>query len=196
MTRAGNVVEAGCASRLFIQLDAWHKRLYNLMRSKVSMNENLTAYLNDHLAGSVAAIELIDDLISALDDETLKTFLADLKREIQADQKVLEQLIGRADENESVTRKAAAWVSEKAARAKFQIAGEKIGELGLVQALEILALGVRGKELLWRALQNSGHVPTPDVDLSKLEQRAVEQQERVEAKRIAAARAAFAPRTL
>ena len=155
------------------------------------MNNNLAAYLNDHLAGSVAAIELIDDLVNASDDASLKQFLADLKREIESDQIVLEQLIAGAGESEGVVRKAAAWVSEKAARAKFKIAGEDFGGLGLVQALEMLALGIRGKELLWRSLATSNWLPLRDLDLAKLEQRAVEQQHRVEEKRLAAAKSAF-----
>lgn len=155
------------------------------------MNENLTAYLNDHLAGSVAAIELMDDLIGALDEQSLKQFLGDLKRDIEADQKILEQLIESAGESEGAMRKAAAWLSEKAARAKFKIAGEKVGGLGLVQALEMLALGVRGKELLWRALQNSSTLLPGSIDLGELIRRAIEQQQRVEQRRLEAARAAF-----
>src|SRR2546423_14416479 len=135
------------------------------------MNDNLAAYLNDHLAGSVAALALIDDLISASDDEQLKQFFASLKRDIESDQKILERLIERIGEDEGVVRKSAAWLSEKAARAKFKIAGEDFGGLGFVQALEMLALGIRGKELLWRALQQSGHASAPDVDLARLEQR-------------------------
>jgi len=155
------------------------------------MNDNLAAYLNDHLAGSIAAIELIDDLVNASDDASLKQFLADLKRDIESDQKVLEQLIAGAGESEGMVRKAAAWLSEKAARAKFKAAGEDFGGLGLVQAFEMLALGIRGKELLWRALANLSWPPALDVDLAKLEQRAVDQQKRVEEKRLEAVRAAF-----
>lgn len=155
------------------------------------MNDNLAAYLNDHLAGSVAAIELIDDLVNASDDALLKQFLVDLKRDIESDQKVLEQLIAGAGESEGVIRKAAAWLSEKAARAKFKIAGEDFGGLGLVQALEMLALGIRGKELLWRSLSVSGWSPLRDVDFGKLQQRALEQQQRVEQRRLEAARAAL-----
>ena len=171
------------------------------MRLRSDVNNNLTTYLNDHLAGSVAAIELIDDLIGASKDQSLKTFLADLKRDIEDDQKVLQQLIAGADEKQSATRKAAAWFSEKLARAKLKIAGEDFGGLGLVQALEMLALGIRGKELLWRALRESGFAAPSDVgppeprrrriDLAKLEQRALQQQQRVEEKRLEAARAAF-----
>jgi hypothetical protein len=155
------------------------------------MNNNLAAYLNDHLAGSVAAIELIDDLVNGSDDASLTQFLADLKRDIDSDQKVLEKLIDRIGEDESVVRKTAAWVSEKAARLKFKIAGEDFAGLGLVQALEMLALGIRGKELLWRALANSNWPELKDLDLPKLEAGAIEQQKRVEEKRLQAARAAF-----
>src|ERR1700724_1726514 len=123
------------------------------------MSNNLTAYLHDHVAGSVEAIELIDDLVNASDDASLKQFLADLKREIESDQRVLEQLIAGVGESEGVVRKAAAWLSEKAARAKFKVAGEDFGGLGLVQALEMLALGIRGKELLWRSLATSNWPP-------------------------------------
>src|ERR1700736_1538741 len=154
-------------------------------------HDNISTYLNDHLAGSVAAIELIDDLVNASDDASLKQFLADLKREIESDQIVLEQLIAGAGESEGVVRKAAAWVSEKAARAKFKIAGEDFGGLGLVQALGMLALGIRGKELLWRALANSNWPELKDLDLPKLEAGAIEQQHRVEEKRLAAAKSAF-----
>ena len=154
-------------------------------------HDNITTYLNDHLAGSVAAIELIDDLVNASDAASLKQFLGDLKRDIESDQKVLEQLIAGAGESEGVVRKAAAWISEKAVRAKFKVAGEDFGGLGLVQALEMLALGIRGKELLWRSLSVSNGPPTRDVDLGKLEQRAIEQQRRVDERRLEAARAAF-----
>lgn len=160
------------------------------------MNDNLTAYLNDHLAGSVAAIELMDDLIKASEEDLLKQFFADLKREIESDQKILEQLIKRADEDEKTSRKVAAWLSEKVARMKFKVAGDSFGGLGLVQALEMLGLGIRGKELLWRALSNSNSPILRDLDLAQLEQRAIEQQERVEEKRIEAAKAAFGSRIL
>lgn len=155
------------------------------------MNDNLTTYLNDHLAGSVAALELIDDLINVSEDASLKLFLANLKCDIEADQKILEGLLEAASEDQSAMRKAAAWVTEKFARAKFKVAGEDLGGLGLVQGFEMLALGIRGKELLWRALASSNSSSLRDIDVAELEQRAEEQQKRVEEKRLEAARAAF-----
>jgi hypothetical protein len=63
----------------------------------------------------------------------------------------------------------------------------------LLEALEGLALGITGKQLLWRALQSASDT-TPQLrglDYARLEQRAREQRDRVEEKRLAAAREAF-----
>ena len=155
-------------------------------------NESLVVYLNDHIAGSVAALELLEHLRDAYEGQPLERFFADLHREIKADQDVLRNLLGRFEEKESALRKTAAWVTEKFAHWKVKFAGEQVGGLGLVQALEMLVLGIRGKQLLWRALAQADKTVTRDVDLAQLEDRAIVQQKRVEEKRLAAAREAFA----
>ena len=53
-------------------------------------HERLQIYLNDHLAGSVAAIELIDNLISGHPQDRFGKFFRDLRNEIYADQEKLE----------------------------------------------------------------------------------------------------------
>jgi hypothetical protein len=106
---------------------------------------------------------------------------------------VLKKLIQRFNSKESAVRKAGAWIVEKFARVKLKTAGEKLSEMGLVQALEVLVLGITGKQLLWRAL-SAALADSPllkGIDLAKLEERAIDQIERVEAKRLEAARAAF-----
>ena len=63
----------------------------------------------------------------------------------------------------------------------------------MLEALEGLALGITGTQLLWRALQSASDT-TPQLrglDYTHLEQRAREQRDRVEEKRLAAAREAF-----
>jgi hypothetical protein len=150
----------------------------------------LPSYLNDHLAGAVAALELLDHLIRTK-GQPLENFLVDLKRDIEADVDVLRGLLDSTRAKESIFRKTAGWIAEKFARAKFKAAGEEVGGLGLVQALETIELGIRGKQLLWRALSVSNWPPVRDVDLVQLEKRAVEQQERVEKKRMEVAREAF-----
>lgn len=154
-------------------------------------NTDIYTYLNDHLAGSVAALELIEHLIKRHPEPAFAQFFSDLERDIKADQGVLRQLLRDMHQRESALRKVAAWIAEKLLRTKFAIAGEEFGELGLVQAFETLALGIRGKQLLWRGLRTCDWPSLKYVDLVRLEDRAIEQQERVEERRLAAFRQAF-----
>jgi hypothetical protein len=48
--------------------------------------DNLSTYLKDHLAGSVAALNMIDHLIDAYEGKPLAQFFRDLRGEIAADQ--------------------------------------------------------------------------------------------------------------
>ena len=154
--------------------------------------KELATYLNDHVAGAVAAVELLEHLIESHRGTPLEKFFENLRADVVADLEVLRKLLQRFSK-ESVIRKAGAWIAEKMARAKIKVAGDKTGELGLVQALEILVLGITGKQLLWRALSASlGDSPLlRGVDLGKLEERAIDQLERVETRRLEAARQVF-----
>jgi hypothetical protein len=155
--------------------------------------KELASYLNDHLAGSVAALELLDHLIKTHESKPLAKLFKDLRDDISADQDVLRKLLRKFKANESPVRKAGGWLAEKFGRAKIQAAGDKFGDLGLVQALEVLVLGITGKQLLWRALSAAlGTSPLlRGVDLGRLEERAIEQIERIEVKRLEAARETF-----
>jgi hypothetical protein len=153
--------------------------------------KQVAAYLNDHLAGSVAALESIEHLIKRHSGQPLESFLVDLYQNIKADQEVLRKFLGNAEQKEGFFRKMAAWIAEKFLRSKFKASGEEVGGLGLVQALETLVLGIHGKQLLWRALATADWPGVNDVDLVRLEQRAIDQEKRVEEKRLAAVREAF-----
>lgn len=153
----------------------------------------LGTYLNDHLAGSVAALELIEHLSKKFPDTTLETLFAELHAEISADQDVLRDLLRTFGEGESLVRKAGAWIAEKIGRAKFGLGEMEVRNPGLLEALEALVLGITGKELLWRALAAASEdMPQlKGLDYAQLEQRAQEQRKRVEEKRLAAALEAF-----
>ena len=137
----------------------------------------LASYLNDHLAGSVAAIELLDHLIDEHKGHRLKKFLVDLRDDVHADQEVLQNLMGKLDLEESSMRKVGAWMAEKIGQAKISLSDSSASGLGLLQALEGLALGITGKKLLWRALRmvEAELPPLQGIDLSRLEQRAADQ---------------------
>jgi len=153
------------------------------------MSENLDTYLNDHVAGSVLALELLDHLID-LPEAPDRGLLTQLRIEIQEDQDVLRQLIRSVGAKESPVRKAAAWLTEKLGRAKLRMDESGSGELRVLEGLETLALGIQGKLALWRSLATLGDAVAPlkTLDLTRLQARALEQFERVEQLRLHAAR--------
>ena len=156
------------------------------------MND-LNDYLNDHLAGSIGALELLDRTIETYEGKPLERFFRDLREDIHSDQEQLKELIAKLDIAESSVRKAGAWFIEKLSRPKIDLGeGGKV-DIGLFLVLEALVLGITGKRSLWRALHAASRtVPgLARLDYSGLEKRAIEQCERVEARRLEVARAVF-----
>jgi hypothetical protein len=90
-------------------------------------------------------------------------------------------------------RKAAAWLTEKLGRAKFQFDDPGDGEFRTLEALETLGLGVQGKLALWRALEAVAEIRADlgPLDFPGLHKRALDQFARVDGLRIQAARRAF-----
>jgi hypothetical protein len=155
--------------------------------------KELANYLNDHLAGSIGALELLDRLIDTYREKPLEHFFRNLRDDIRQDQEQLKELMQKLGAEESAVRKAGAWLVEKLSRAKIELSESAEEGTGLLLALEALVLGITGKRSLWRALQAASRtVPQlARLDYAGLEKRAIEQCERVEAKRLEAARTAF-----
>jgi hypothetical protein len=155
--------------------------------------EDLSDYLNDHLAGSVAALELLDRMIEACEGKSLERFLRQLRDDIHQDQEKLKELIEKLGVSESTVRKAGAWIAEKLTRPKIDLGDGSKEEIGVFLGLEALLLGITGKRSLWRALQCASRtVPAlARLDYSGLEKRAIEQCEQVEARRLEIARFVF-----
>lgn len=147
----------------------------------------LTTYLNDHLAGSTAALELLKHLEEG--HPALADFLHELRHDIVVDRKELEALITRLGADRSAVRQAAAWIAEKFTRLKMKVDDPSGTNLKLLESLEAVAIGIHGKGALWRALKLIPAANGPDYD--KLIERADEQRERIEVVRLDAVRAAF-----
>ena len=158
--------------------------------------DDLSDYLNDHLAGSVAALELLDRMIEACEGKSLERFLRQLREDIHQDQEKLQELIEKLGASESTVRKTGAWIAEKLTRPKIDLGEGSKEEIGVFLALEALLLGITGKRSLWRALQAASRtVPAlARLDYSGLEKRAIEQCEQVEARRLEIARSVFKSR--
>lgn len=153
--------------------------------------KELASYLNDHLAGSVSALELIAHWAHDQKGKSLGDFFAETEKEIKADQDVLRDVMRSLGVEESKVRKAGAWAAEKLGRARLIIAGDEPGSLGLVLTLEGIIMGVTGKKLMWRALAAANLPQLNGYHFEQLQRRAQQQIERIEAERIRAVPEAF-----
>jgi hypothetical protein len=151
----------------------------------------LSIYLRDHLAGSVVARRRCAAACERAGGTDLGAFLAELLREIEADQAQLRLVLRRIHAPEPSFRKVAAAVGERLGRLKPN--GRLVGPspLGVLVDLELLSLGVEGKRRLWQALDALEDPRLQDVDFAVLVERAERQIERIEAQRLAAARTAL-----
>ena len=159
----------------------------------MASNELLGIYLNDHLAGSAAGVELAEKLAAGNEGTPFGTALAAVAQEIKEDKETLEGMIERLGIGKSPVKQAAGWVFEKVTRLRFnrQLTGSD--ELTRVLETETLSLGIEGKLLLWRALQGSAGLGAElgPVDFDLLIARARQQREALEPHRLAAAAKAF-----
>lgn len=153
-------------------------------------NTSLAVYLQDHLAGSAAAVEILRGLRDEHEGQPLGRFASDILSEVERDRAVLETIIERVGGGTSPLKETTAWLSAKLSR--FKLGRELSDELGVLEALEVVALGILGKRALWDALSAIGaDARLRGLDLSHLIERAVSQHDRVEKERLRAARAAL-----
>jgi hypothetical protein len=158
--------------------------------------QHTATYLNDHLAGSVVALELLTQLEREHAGPAAK-FAAELRADIEPDRDELARLMERLSIPTSGTRKAVAWFGEKVAQLKMRLDDKADGALRLLEMLEALAVGIEGKRMLWTALQAASL--TAEIlrgpDYSTLIRRAAQQRERVERFRLEAAIGVLEPRS-
>jgi hypothetical protein len=160
-------------------------------------NESLATYLNDHLAGSVVALELLDHLEKDGAGTAQASTLAGVHAEIVADRQELEAFMAQRGIAVSTPRKATGWLVEKLSEIKLHLDDAGNGTLRRLEALETISLGIAGKEALWQALAAAAE-DAPELgalDYTLLEQRAKTQRAVVESLRLRAAQEAFGSRS-
>jgi hypothetical protein len=153
----------------------------------------LATYVSDHLAGASAGVALARRVARNGDGGRSGQTLAQIAHDVQEDFETLKRLAAHLGIGGSRVKNAGAWLSERASRLKSN--GRLRGDprLQRLHELELLSLGIAGKQSLWQALQAAPDVSSAGFDLGALEARAVDQREQVERERIAAARAALSP---
>jgi hypothetical protein len=146
---------------------------------------NLGTYLNDHLAGSVAAVDLLERIHASFPEADVGRLAERLRREINEEQEYLKSLINNVASGESLTRKVGGWVGGKLAAVKLKLDDPSTSDFFLFESLEALSLGIEGKRSLWIALQllvsQDPHLNADE--LRGLQEQAERQRSDVEAKR-------------
>jgi hypothetical protein len=165
--------------------------------TSTSSAEVLGTYLNDHLGGANAGVEIAHRLREHPADGVEAAVLTRLAEDIEQDREELRGIIEKLGETGHPVKKVTGWITGKAYRlgATELLAGDR--QLGRLLEAETLALGIEGKLALWEALRAvaPGYPQLVESDLARLADRAREQRARMEEVRLAAARRAFAPRT-
>lgn len=152
------------------------------------MDNELTRYINDHLAGSSGALLLIQELAENHDVPEASGFFTKLHGLVLEDRETLEGLLKGVEKAPSTLLKAAGGVAARVGGLKLMWEKVEPGHLGMFEALEMLALGIQGKRLLWVVCREiSPWFPEWDhMNFAALEADALAQRDEVEKWRIAA----------
>jgi len=157
----------------------------------MASDEQLGVYLNDHLAGSAAGLELAEKLRdNNLGTELGKVMVA-LHTDLEHDRAALEELMGQLEVPRHPVKDAAGRVLERVSRLRLNLTGD--AELTRLLETEALSLGIEGKLSLWAALKEAtaGDPRLAGTDLDRLIERARTQRAALEPHRLEAARRAF-----
>ncbi len=152
----------------------------------------LDVYLNDHLAGATAGVNLAQMATEEHQGDEHGAFFAEIASEIKADYDVLVKLMADLGTEESATKAAIAEVGSKLAAPKF-VKGED-DALNAFVTLETLSIGVEGKVCMWKALSTvtDGNPALEALDLDDLIARGEDQRGRIEDMRLQVAPGALA----
>lgn len=114
----------------------------------------LGVYLNDHLAGATAGLELVRrSTASAEPGSESATLLKRLSSEIAADRSALIKIMTTLGIRTRGYKVFAAWAGEKAGRLKLNGHLLTRSPLSDLEEAEIIRLGVEGKAAGWRTLR-------------------------------------------
>jgi hypothetical protein len=153
----------------------------------------LSIYLNDHLAGSTAGVQLARRLAASnRDDPAFGEPLDAVRAEVETDLETLKEVMERLGVSRSSAKPAAAWIGERLGRLKpnGQLTG--YSPLSRVVELELLLIGITGKKRMWNVVQDARGANLA-IDFSRLIDRAERQRTQVAELHAEAATIAFAP---
>ena len=154
----------------------------------------LGIYLNDHLTGATAGLELFRRAAGSHRKTEAGPVLERLTAEVEADRDTLLGIMRALDVPVRHYKVVGGWAAEKAGRLKLNGRLLSRSPMSSVVELEGLHLGVLGKAAGWRLLRAvADSDPRLDaVELDRLHENASRQAQEIDELRLRAAREAFA----
>ncbi|MDQ4145586.1 MAG: hypothetical protein M3198_17955 [Actinomycetota bacterium] len=149
----------------------------------------LGIYINDHLAGHVAGLELAKRSASSNEGTPLGEFLATFVEELEQERAIMESALDEVDEDPNRVKTMAAWVAEKAGRLKLNGNVTSYSPLSRLLEVETMSNGVAAKMDLWSALERMQVGPSGEH--RALLERAERQKAQLETHRHSAITTAF-----
>ena len=155
----------------------------------------LGIYLNDHLAGATAGLELAHRAERTHQRRAEKGDLRRITAEISQDRAALLEIMAALGIAVRGYKVSAAWIGEKASRLKLNGRILSRSPLSDLEELEMLRLGVEGKAAGWRTLRAlaDGDQRLDAARLDDLISRARDQADLLEELRVRAARQVTGP---
>jgi hypothetical protein len=155
----------------------------------------LAIYLNDHLLGATAGVELARRLAEVHTADGQAHDLARLADEVAEDRATLIRIMGRLRVEPNPVKVAAGWAGEKLARLKRNGRWLRRSPLSSLLELEAMCLGVEGKAAGWRSLRVVADEDErlDPVELDQLIERAERQRDLLEQFRMVTAKQVLSP---
>ena len=149
----------------------------------------LGIYLNDHLAGATAGVELAHRMARSHSGPEAASTMRSLAAEIARDRSALRDIMAGLGVPARAYKVCAGWIGEKVGRLKLNGRLRSRSPLSNLEELEMLRLGVEGKAAGWRTLRVLAD-SDPRLDSAQLEglmSRARDQADLLEELRVRAA---------
>jgi hypothetical protein len=154
----------------------------------------LGIYLNDHLAGSLAGLELARRTLRENEEHPVGLYLVHFVPELAEDRTTLRRVMEALAVPPDGLKERVAQLGERVGRLKLNGRLVSYSPLSRLHELEALVVATQGRLSLWRLLHALARedVRLCDFDFEALIARAEAQQQALESLRLAAAREAFA----
>lgn len=162
-----------------------------------SADKLLSIYLNDHLAGATAGLEVAKRAAGSNRDRPLGAVLEDIASQLEWDREQLKALIEALGFGTDRLKVLGGWAGEKVGRLKLNGELLSYSPLSRVIELEGLRIGVEGKLCLWSSLRKLSDPRIAEaIDLDLLIERGTEQRRVLERERLRAVTEAMASETV